>query len=99
MAKKRRKNDKLSIGFATGILLPFFIFLMIYLIRYPDVPVFKYLASLWQFEVLLKILSLCVFPNLFLFLLYIRRKMDYAARGVLAATFIYAFIVLVSRII
>ena len=87
------------VGFATGFLLPLFIFLVIYLVRYPEVPLFKYLSELWQFNVLLKILSFCVFPNLFLFLLYIRRKMDNAARGVLAATFIYAFIVVASKVI
>ena len=99
MGKKRSKKDRIGVGFAMGILLPFFIFIVIYLIRYPEVRLFDYLSSLWQFDVLLKILSLCVFPNLFLFLLYIRRKMDFAARGVLAATFIYAFIVLASKII
>jgi len=99
MARKRRKNDKMIVGFAMGILLPFFIFIMIYLVRYPEVPLFEYMSSLWQFEALLKILSLCVIPNLFVFLLYIRRKMDLAARGVLAATFIYAFIVFASKII
>ncbi|MBN2772948.1 MAG: hypothetical protein JXR31_01775 [Prolixibacteraceae bacterium] len=96
MAKKQRKNDKLSWGFATGFLLPFFIFIIIYLIRYPEVPLFEYLSRLWDFNILIKILSLCVFPNLFIFLLYIRRKMDFAARGVLAATLIYALVVLAS---
>lgn len=99
MARKQKKNDKMGVGFIMGILLPFFIFIMIYLVRYPDVPLFEYLASLWQFQALLKILSLCVIPNLLVFLLYIRRKMDFAAKGVLAATFIYALIVLASKII
>jgi len=99
MARKQKKNDKFAFGFAAGLLVPLFIFIVIYLLRYPEVPLFDYLANLWQFEVLLKILSLCVFPNLFVFLLVIRRKMDHAARGVLAATFIYAFIVLASKII
>jgi hypothetical protein len=99
MALKRRKNDKMGTGFVSGFILPLFIFLVIYLVRYPEVPLFKYLSELWHFKVLLKILSFCVFPNLFLFLLYIRRKMDFAARGVLAATFIYALIVVASKVI
>ena len=99
MAGKHRKNDKISVGFATGLLMPFFVFLLVYVVRYPDMPLFQYLAGLWQFDAMLKVVTLCVFPNLFLFLLYIRRKMDYAARGVLAATFIYAVLVFASKII
>jgi len=99
MIRKRRKNDRVAVGFVTGMLLPFLIFVVIYLVRNPDVPVFHYLSGLWQFNLLLKIMSLCVFPNLLIFLLYIRRKMDYAARGVLAATFVYALFVLISKIV
>lgn len=98
MARIQKKNDKLAAGFLAGFSLPLFIFLAIYLVRYPDIPLSKYLSELWHFEVLLKIMSLCVFPNLFLFLLYIRRKMDQAAKGVLAATFVYAFVVIGSKL-
>lgn len=99
MTGKRRKNDKVSVGFVTGLLLPFLIFVMIYLVRDPEVPVFQYFSGLWQFHLLLKIMSLCVLPNLLIFILYIRRKMDFAARGVLAATIIYALVVLISKIV
>jgi|WetSurMetagenome_2_1015567.scaffolds.fasta_scaffold58714_1 hypothetical protein len=98
MPRNKRKNDKIAFGFMTGFILPLFIFLAIYLVRYPNVPLFKYLSELWHFNILLKIISLCVFPNLFTFLLFYRRKMDFAARGVIAATFIYAFVVLASKI-
>jgi hypothetical protein len=98
MPTRRKKNDTIAIGFIAGISLPLFIFLVIYLVRYPDVPLFKYMAELWHFDVLLKIISLCVFPNLLIFLLYYRRKMDFAARGVLAATIVYALMVLASKI-
>jgi hypothetical protein len=99
MVQKRRKNDKTSVGFVIGMVLPFLIFMMIYLLRDPDVPVFHYLSGLWQFNILLKIMSLCVLPNLLIFILYIRRKMDFAARGVLAATIVYALVVLISKIV
>jgi hypothetical protein len=98
MPSNRRKNDKITAGFLAGFLLPLFIFLTIYLVRYPDVTLFRYLSELWHFNVLLKIVSLCVFPNLFIFLLFYRRKMDFAARGVLAATFLYAFVVFASKL-
>lgn len=88
----------MATGLAFGLLMPLFIFVIIYRARYPDVPVLDYLGGLWQFNVLIKILSLCVLPNLLMFLLYIRKKMDYAARGVLAATFVYAFLALIIQL-
>ncbi len=99
MAGKRKKKDKFSIGFAAGLGMPVLIFAAIYYVRYPNVAFSTYISELWQFDILLKIMSLCVFPNLLFFLLYIRKKMDFAAKGVLGATIIYAFIVLASKII
>jgi uncharacterized membrane protein len=98
MASNQKKNDRLLTGLLAGLLLPLFIFLIIYVARYPDVPLSKYLGELWRSDLLMKIMSLCVFPNLFLFLLYIRRKMDRISRGILAATLFYALLVILSKI-
>ncbi len=97
--RKRKKNDKMGIGFMAGILLPLVIFVFIHYTRYPDVPLIDYAKDLWEMKVFIKIMSLCVFPNLLVFLLYIRRKKDAAARGVLAATFVYALLVLISQVL
>ena len=98
MAARRKKNDKVSIGLGAGLVFPLFIFILIYYAKYSELSIQEYITSLWEFRVLVQILSFCVFPNLLLFLLYIRRKMDFAARGVLMATFIYALLVLASRL-
>jgi len=48
-------------------------------------------------KVFFKILSLCVFPNLAFFLFFYRSKYDMAARGIIMATFMYAFLVLIAK--
>ena len=58
-----------------------------------------YLRDIWQMKIFLKILSLCVFPNLGFFFLFYRMKYDMAARGVILATFMYAFLVLIAKMI
>lgn len=44
-----------------------------------------------------KVLSLAAIPNLFVFFIYIKKKQDYRARGVLIATFLIAFTTLILK--
>jgi len=44
-----------------------------------------------------KILGLAAIPNLFVFFIFLKKKQDYRARGVLLATFVVAFLILVSQ--
>jgi hypothetical protein len=80
-----RKLDKFSVGMIWGIILPLILLLFIYLIH------------LRGMNILIKILSLCGFSDLVIFLYFYRNKLDKAAKGVIAATFVYGFLVLVSR--
>ena len=91
--------DKLFVGFAIGALVPCVFFLIVYQMKYASMEFIQYVKSIWQMKVFLKILSLCVFPNLGFFLLFYRRKYDMAARGVILATFIYAFVILIAKLI
>jgi len=94
----KHKFDKTKFGFWPGLLGPLVVFLIVFLIEGKDEPLSEYLKSLWVFNVLIKLLTLCVLPNLLLFFFFIREKYDWAARGVLMATFIYAFVVLFSKL-
>ncbi len=91
--------SKIKHGFFPGIIFPLIIFMVLYLVQYKEVSFKNYMQSMWQFQLLFKLLSLCVVPNLILFLYYYKQKKDMAARGVLMATFIYAFLVLISKVI
>lgn len=91
--------DKIFIGLVIGLILPVIIFFITYKVKYDELEFSIYIQQIWQMKILLKILSLCVFPNLGAFLLFLRIKYERAARGVVMATFIYAFAVLVVKLI
>ncbi|HHC79330.1 MAG TPA: hypothetical protein ENK46_05570 [Flavobacteriia bacterium] len=44
-----------------------------------------------------KILSIAAIANLLVFFVFIKKKQDYKARGVLIATFLVAFIILITQ--
>jgi len=46
-----------------------------------------------------KVLTLSAIPNLFVFFIFIKKKQDYRARGVLLATIIIAFTTFVLKLI
>ena len=91
-----KKMDKIPVGFAWGLFMPLLVFLFIYFLRYSSVPFVKFLLNLAEMKILIRILSLCGFANLLVFLYFYRNRLDRAARGVIAATFLYGFLVLIS---
>lgn len=98
MQKSRKKKlDKVGGGLLTGLLLPFVIFVGIYLVRDSSLRFSDYLKSLWMIHVLLKIGSLCVLANVAAFWGFLHLKYERAARGVLGATILWAFVVLISK--
>lgn len=100
MANRKNKSaDRFVVGFVLGILVPVIFFIIVYQVKYANMEFLTYVRSIWQMKIFLKILSLCVFPNLGFFLLFYRRKYDMAARGIILATFIYAFVVLIAKLI
>lgn len=44
-----------------------------------------------------QVLSIAAIPNLLVFFIFIKKKQDYKARGVLIATFLVALLILVSQ--
>ncbi|MCK3684546.1 hypothetical protein [Maribellus sp. YY47] len=98
MPKNRKhKLDTVGTGLLAGLALPLVIFLMVYLVRQPGISFSEYLTGLWRIHALIKIGSLCVFANLAVFWGFLRIKYERAARGVLGATLLYAFVVLISK--
>jgi hypothetical protein len=99
LAQKRNTSDRLLVGWVIGILVPLVFFLVFYQMKYSEIRFMVYLRNVWEMKIFLKIISLCVFPNLGFFFLFYRKKYDMAARGVIMATFMYAFLVLVAKLI
>jgi hypothetical protein len=98
-ARKQNTTDRLLVGWVIGIVVPLVFFLTFYQMKYSEMPFMVYLRNVWEMKIFLKIISLCVFPNLGFFFLFYRKKYDMAARGVIMATFMYAFLVLVAKLI
>ena len=97
---QQRKNSKLNnlgIGLFAGFLMPVIIFFAVYYINERGISFSNYVGNLMYLHALVKLGSLCVFANSAVFMGLIKLKYDKAARGVLAATIIYAFVVLISR--
>lgn len=95
--RKRNKLDTVGIGLLAGLVLPVVIFFAVYLSEDSGVSFNKYISGMWQMNALIKLMSLCVFANVAVFWIFLKKKYEKAARGVLAATILYAFIVLISR--
>jgi hypothetical protein len=87
------KYDKMLTGIASGLLLPVFIGMIIYLFSPGQPSLSEYYAKLYTANIVTHIVSLCVFTNLALFLLFNRFDMLKASRGVLAMTIAWAILV------
>ncbi len=98
-SNKQNGLDRFLIGWSIGFFVPILIFLATYEVKFSEMGFFDYLRNIWQMRIFMQILSLCAFPNLGFFFLFYRKKYDMAARGVILATFMYAFAVLVVKLV
>lgn len=97
--QRRRKNrfDNTGIGLLIGFAVPIVVFFIAYLIGNNNITLAQYTQGLWKIHALIKLGSLCVFVNSAVFMGFIKLKFEKTARGILGATILYAFLVLISR--
>lgn len=98
LKKKTFFFDKLFVGLIVGIIVPLIAFIIYYLAKFSELNFFDYIQSLHHYQLLFKIMSLCVLTDLPLFYLFIQLKLLRGARGVVMACFIFAFMVMGYRI-
>ena len=87
------KYDSFICGFISGLLLPLVVGLIIYVLSPGSNSIHSYLNRLAESNVITHSITLCVFPNVFIFLIFNRLDMLRASRGVLAITILWAVIV------
>jgi len=87
------KYDRLITGLVTGLVFPFIIGIIIFLFSSADISPGSYLTRLKDSNIITHSITLCVFPNIFIFLIFNRFDMLRAARGMLGITIIWAIIV------
>jgi hypothetical protein len=86
-------------GFFLGIMVPLISLTAFYLFRYNDIPVVEFLKFIYFRDILSPLISLNILPNLILFFIFIRKDFLLSARGVLLATFLFAGLVMVFKVV
>jgi hypothetical protein len=99
MMKFTEKYDKLSAGLISGLLLPVVTGLIIFAFSSHGRTLTTYLQRILDANIVAHAITLCVFPNVAVFLLFNRYDMLRSARGVLAMTIIWAISVFIIKFI
>jgi len=87
------KYDKFLIGFISGVLLPVIVGLIIFIFSPGHLSLGSYVARIAESNIVTHSISICVFSNIVIFLIFNRFDMLSASRGVLAVTIVWAVIV------
>ena len=94
-----KKYDNFRLGFFVGLLAPIITFFVIYFVK-KDVASFQeYLNTIVSHQLFTKLLSLSALPNLVFFFLFINTSRYRSTQGVLGATFLLAFVMLLLKMI
>jgi hypothetical protein len=89
----QERFDKIVTGLISGFLLPLIVGLLIYVFSPSHLSLHSYLTRLVDSGIVTHSISLCVFPNILIFLLFNRFDMLKATKGVLAVTIVWAIVV------
>lgn len=95
----KRKFDTFHFGFIPGLVAPVAGMFIYYLLMFRYMGLQSFISHLINAGLLVSVMSLGVILNLILFFMFYRVEADRAARGVIAATFIYAFIVVYFKVL
>ena len=88
----KKKGGSLKLGLILGILLPLLVMVVFYLVKFSSYPLEYFHEQLMNMKLFSKFVSICVYPNLLLFFIFIWRNRLYSARGVLGATILLAIL-------
>ena len=91
-------SNSLFTGFILGVVCPPLAFYVFCIFEFKNESVFVLLRGFASRNVLTHVISLSVLINLPLFFTLIGTNRDYSGRGVIGATFLYAFVVLILKL-
>jgi hypothetical protein len=97
--KLTERYDKMYAGLLSGLILPLITALVIYAFTAHGRSIVTYLERIADGNIITHAITLCVFPNVAIFLLFNRYDMLRAARGVLAITIVWAISVFIIKFI
>lgn len=93
------KYDRLLTGIVTASVLPVLVGIIIWLFSAGNYSFWRYLERITEANITTHIISLCVFPNVILFLIFNRFDMLQASRGVLGITIVWAAVVFIIKLL
>lgn len=91
--------DKVLTGVLSGLVFPFITGLIIYAFTSNHQSLHSYVVRIADSSIVTHAITLCVFPNILIFLIFNRLDMLLATRGVLAVTIIWAIVVFGVKIL
>ncbi|SDC43528.1 hypothetical protein [Williamwhitmania taraxaci] len=95
----KQRFDSTKLGLLAGFGLPIIILAVTFLFKGYTFGVIPYIKGLVAYGALSKMLSICVYPNLIPFFIFIWTDRLQSARGVLGATIVIAILVFTLQII
>ena len=96
--KFSEKLDNVVTGVVAGFVLPFIIGTIIFMFSSGNQSLHSYIIRIADSNIITHSITLCVFPNIIIFLLFNQFDMLRATRGVLAITIVWAVIVFAVKI-
>jgi len=87
------KFDKVLTGVISGLVFPFIVGMIIYAFSSGHQSIHSYLVRIADSNIITHSITLCVFPNIIIFMIFNQLDMLRATRGVLAMTIVWAVIV------
>ena len=93
-SKTQLWNNSKLYGFIAGLITPVIVSVFVYLFRNPE-NFEVFLNQISSVNILSRVVSLCVVPNLLVFFVFIWTNKYNSAYGVIGATLIYAVVVLI----
>ena len=91
------KYDRLITGLVSGFVLPFIVGLIIFIFTSKGRDLGEYLSRISTAGIVTHAITLCVFPNIAIFLFFNRFDMLRASRGVLAVTIVWAAVMFIIK--
>jgi hypothetical protein len=97
MTKPSGRWNSLKLGLILGIGWPVMVMVVFYFLKFANYPLAIFFDQLVELKLFSKFVSICVYPNLLLFFIFIWKNLLYTARGILMATIILGFLVIILK--
>ena len=93
----KSKYNSIKLGLILGVVGPIIAMIGVYLVMFFGYSLSEVVDNLLSKHIFIKLISLCVLPNLALFFLFLNKYYYNTAKGVLLSTFIFALFVFITK--